>query len=203
MKIEKLTENKIRIIVDSYDLEKNNLNINKISTIGLEKHTFFMDLLEKAKSEVGFESNGCKLLVESFTTNDDFLVFTLTKYSCQEKKRPIAKRKQVLISNNTAVYRFETLNNFIDFCNYIKNSKFDLKQNRISIKSYLYCYNNTYFLLLKDINNSYEIKKYFNSLISEFANYTFYSDVFENKLLEYGNIIIKNNAIEKGIKYLV
>ena len=28
MKIEKLTENKIRIIVDSYDLEKNNLNIN-------------------------------------------------------------------------------------------------------------------------------------------------------------------------------
>lgn len=203
MKIEKLTENKIRIIVDSYDLEKNNLNINKIPTIALEKHTFFINLLEKAKNEVGFESSGCKLLIESFITDDNFLVFTLTKYSSQEKKRPIAKRKQVLISNNTAVYRFETLNNFIDFCSCIKNSKLDSKQNNISKKSYLFCYNNTYFLLLKNINNSYETKRYFNSLISEFANNISYSDSFENKLLEYGNEIIKNNAIEKGIKYLV
>lgn len=203
MKIEKLTENKIRIIVDSYDLEKNNLNINKIPTIALEKHTFFINLLEKAKNEVGFESSGCKLLIESFITDDNFLVFTLTKYSSQEKKRPIAKRKQVLISNNTAVYRFETLNNFIDFCNCIKNSKSDFKQNIISIKSYLYCYNNTYFLLLKDINNSCKNIKNFNSLVSEFANNISYSNLFEYKLLEYGDIIIKNNAIEKGIKYLV
>lgn len=203
MKIEKLTDNKIRIIVDSYDLEKSNLNLNKISTIALEKHTFFLDLLEKAKSEVGFESSGCKLVIESFIADDDFLVFTLTKYSCQEKKRPIAKRKKVLISNNTAVYRFGTLNNFIDFCNYIKNSKSDFKENIISIKSYLYCYNNTYFLLLKNINNSYKNNKNFNSLVSEFANYISYSNLFENKLLEYGDIIIKNNAIEKGIKYFV
>ena len=98
---------------------------------------------------------------------------------------------------------FGTLNNFIDFCNYIKNSKSDFKENIISIKSYLYCYNNTYFLLLKNINNSYKNNKNFNSLVSEFANYISYSNLFENKLLEYGDIIIKNNAIEKGIKYFV
>ena len=201
MKIEKLTDNKIRVIVDSCDLERDNLNINKLSDLPLEKQTIFTNILEKAKKEFGFEANGCKLIIESFTSDEDFLIFTLTKYPIPEKKKPIAKRKQVLISNNTAVYRFETLNNFIDFCNYIKNSKSDFKQNMISIKSYLYCYNNTYFLLLKELDNSYVTKKCINSLISEFANYISYSNTFENKLLEYGDIIIKNDAINKGIKY--
>lgn len=203
MKIEKLTDNKIRVIINSYDLEKDNLNINKLSILPLEKQTIFTNIIEKAKKEVDFEVNDCKLIIESFITDDEFLVFTITKYPIQEKKKPIIKRKQLHISSNIAIYKFETMNNFIDFCSCIKNSKLYFKQNNISKKSYLFCYNNTYFLLLKDINNSYEIKKYFNSLISEFANNISYSDSFENKLLEYGNEIIKNNAIEKGIKYLV
>lgn len=203
MKIEKLTENKIRVIVDSYDLEKENLNINNISALPLEKQTFFTNIMEKARKEVGFEASGCKLIIEFFTTDDDFLVFTLTKYTIQEKKKPIVKRKQSFISDNTAMYKFETLNNFIDFCTCIKNRKLDYKKKYISKKSYLYYYNNTYFLLLQDINNSYDNKKLFNSLISEFANYISYSNIFENKLLEYGNVIIKNNVIEKGIKYLI
>ena len=202
MKIEKLTENKIRIIVNTYDLELENLNINNLTVTTLEDQSFFIKLLEKAKKEVGFEVKDCKLIIESFTTDDNFLVFTLTKYPVQEKKKPIARRKQIPILTNTAMYRFETLNNFIEFCTCIKDSKLNNEQKNISKKAYLYCYNNTYFLLLKDINNIFMNEKKFNSLISEFANFISYSNIFENKLLEYGTVIIKNNAIKKGIKYL-
>ena len=148
-----------------------------------EKQTFFTHITEKAKNEFGFETSGCKLLIEYFSTDEDFLVFTLTKYPIQEKKKPIVKRKQLHILCKTAMYKFETLNSFIDFCNCIKNSKLDFKKNNISKKSYLFCYNNTYFLLLKEINNSFKNKKHFNSLISEFANYISYSNTFENHFL--------------------
>ena len=42
-------------------------------------------MLEQAKKEVGFNTDGCKLLIESFTS-DDILIFTITKYSLQEIK---------------------------------------------------------------------------------------------------------------------
>lgn len=203
MKIEKLTENKIRIIVDSYEFKKNNLDINKLSAFTIEKQSFFSNLIKEAKKVINFELSGYKLLIEFFSTDDGFFVFTLTKYPVQEKKKSIVKQKQSSISNNTAMFKFETFDNFIDFCNCIKNNQSYYKQNNISKKSYLYCYNNTYFLLLKDINNSYENNKYFNSLVSEFANHVSYSNAFENKLLEYGNVIIKNKAIEKVLKYFV
>ena len=116
MKIEKLTDNKIRVIINSYDLEKDNLNINKLSILPLEKQTIFTNIIEKAKKEVDFEVNDCKLIIESFITDDEFLVFTITKYPIQEKKKPIIKRKQLHISSNIAIYKFETMNNFIDFC---------------------------------------------------------------------------------------
>lgn len=202
MKIEKLTDNKIRIVIDSYELEKNNINISKLSNFTLEKQTFFNDLIEKVQKEIDFITDGYKLLVETFTNNNDYLVLILTKCPYHEFKRPIVKRKQLPITDTNAIYIFDTLNNFIAFCTCIRN-KCSLKIKYISKKNSLYYYENTYFLLLKNISNLYEYKIIFNSLISEFGNYVSYSDLFENKLIEYGDVIIKNNAIEKGIKYLI
>ena len=46
-----------------------------------------------------------------------------------------------------------------------------------------------------------ENKEVFYSLISEFARNLSFSKTLENKLIEYGKIIIGKNAIEKTIKY--
>ena len=50
MKIEKLTENKIRIIVNSYDLENKNLDFKALLSRTLDSQGFFLDMLEKAKT---------------------------------------------------------------------------------------------------------------------------------------------------------
>ena len=41
-----------------------------------------------------------------------------------------------------------------------------------------------------------------NSHISEFSKIKEFSRTFEIKLKEYGKVILKNNAINTGIKYL-
>ena len=68
MKIEKLTENKIRVIIKPSDLKLKSLDIHLLLTKVLEKQTFFANILEQAKKEVGFNTDGCKLLIEAFSS---------------------------------------------------------------------------------------------------------------------------------------
>lgn len=199
MKIEKLTENKIRVIVSPNDLKLKNVDIKSLS-IALDKQTFFVDVLEKAKEQLGFETDGQKLLIETFYLNNEFIIFTITKYSFKEKKKPIVKKKKLNFSKDTVIYTFENFDEFCLFCNCIKNLT-DFNCKIFSKNISLYLYKNTYYLLIKSINTSYENKKIFYSLISEFGKTLSSSTTFENRLIEYGKVIIKKDAITKGIKY--
>ena len=209
MKIEKLTENKIRVIVKPSDLKLKSLDIHLLMTRALEKQTFFTNMLEQAKQEVGFNTDGCKLLIEAFSSSDDVLIFTITKYSNEDiayctppTKRLIAKRKTLNLSNKLAIYKFENFDEFCDFCECInKVSEFDIKS--FSKNIVLYLYNDTYYLIIKNINTSYCGANLFYSIISEFSKLVSYSSTFENKLIEHGKAIIKRNAITTGIKYFV
>ena len=209
MKIEKLTEDKIRIIINSSDLELENLDIKSIMSKAIERQGFFTYMLEKAKDEVGFNTDGCKLLIEAFSTSDDILVFTITKYSVQEANNKVltpnkvglkVKRKSLNTTNKQALYKLKSFDEFCDFCECInKEYKFDIK--KLSKNTYLYLYNNTYYLFMKNINIDNIALKNFYSIASEFLIPVHYSNNFESKLLEHGKLIIKGNAIVTGIKY--
>ena len=164
-------------------------------------------MLEKAKDEVGFDADGCKLLIEAFSTSDDILVFTITKYDNTSNKilNPNkvglkVKRKSLNTKNKQALYKLKSFDEFCDFCECINNEyKFDIK--KLSKNTYLYLYNNTYYLFMKNISINNIALNNFYSIASEFLLPVHYSNIFENKLLEYGKTVIKGNAILTGIKY--
>ena len=203
MKIEKLTENKIRIIVNSYDLENKNLDFKALLSRTLDSQGFFLDMLEKAKTEVGFNTDGCKILVEAFSTTDEYLIFTITKYvdksNTQTGKRPKVKMKNLNISATKAIYKLDNFDVFCDLCTYLNNNFSNI--TKISKCSSLYLYNNNYYLLIRNNNISKDIMQNFYISISEFLSMANLSSNFENKLFEHGKAIIKNNAILTGIKY--
>ncbi len=205
MKIEKLTENKIRIIVNSYDLENKNLDFKALLSRTLDSQGFFLDMLEKAKTEVGFNTDGCKILVEAFSTTDEYLIFTITKYidksNTQTGKRPKVKMKNLNISATKAIYKLDNFDVFCDLCTYLNNNFSNI--TKISKCSSLYLYNNNYYLLIRNNNISKDIMQNFYISISEFLSMANLSSNFENKLFEHGKAIIKNNAILTGIKYFV
>ena len=156
MKIEKLTENKIRIIVNSYDLENKNLDFKALLSRTLDSQGFFLDILEKAKTEVGFNTDGCKILVEAFSTTDEYLIFTITKYvdksNTQTGKRPKVKMKNLNISATKAIYKLDNFDVFCDLCTYLNNNFSNI--TKISKCSSLYLYNNNYYLLIRNNNIS-------------------------------------------------
>ena len=60
MKIEKLTDDKIRVIINSQDTHFNQEDFFKNP---IDTQDIFLDILEKAEEEVNFYTDGCKLLI--------------------------------------------------------------------------------------------------------------------------------------------
>lgn len=203
MKIEKLTDNKIRVIINSNELGCNSINIHNIMTKAIETQEIFSDILKKAEKEVDFYTDGCKLLIEAFSSLEDVIVFTITKFSPDnnvKKKKLIAKRKSFDKMTEQAVCHFEDFDTFCGFCNAIKNVH-KIDYNKLAKHTILYLWQDSYYLVLKNINIKHENISIFYSILSEFGKVLSFSNSFECKLLEHGKTIIKKNAIDVGIKY--
>ena len=198
MKIEKLTENKIRIILNLEELSKNNIDLKKFMMSNIESQKFFLDILNKAEKEVGFKTQDCKLLIESFTSIDEVLVFTITKFSIKKNKLKYNKNKKTF---KNPIYKFDSFEEFCSLCQAIK--KLDIPINGLAKNISLYLYNNTYYLSFSNLNLTYTSFKRLFCILSEFATLVNLKNNFDGKLLEYGKPIIKQNAFKTGIKYFV
>ena len=175
----------------------------------IESQKLFLEMLLKAEKELGFYTEGYKLLVEAFSSSDGVFVFTITKYVEKTtlppnklKVKPKKKIKNVNPKSNTSIYKFANFEEFCDFCTAINNiTKFNSKQLAKTIS--LYLFNDTYYLILSNINTNYMYVSTFYSTISEFATLTSHSETLKMKLFEHGKAIMKRNAIETGIKYFL
>jgi adapter protein MecA 1/2 len=210
MKIEKLTEDKIRIILSIEDLEKKDLTLKDFITNEKQFQEFFIEMLDRAEKELGFITKDCKLLIESFSSPDDVFVFTITKFSktsgnnIHNKKRLVCARKKAnpIVTQNK-IYNFNNFEEFCAFCEAVNNSKIMNSNKKLAKSIILYSYKNTYYLVLSNINQKNSNFSCLHSYISEFSTCINYTKSFEGKLLEYGKPIIKNNAILTGIKFFV
>ena len=204
MKIEKLTENKIRVVIHMSELSTDDNDINNIMRNAIESQELFLDILKRAEKEVSFYTDGCKLLIEAFSSLEDSFVFTITKYlpnsSTKKVCRPTVKRKSFSSTYNHIVCCFEDFDGFCEFCFAVKNLH-KLCNDRLIKNSSLYLWKDSYYLILNGIDKKSENSYLLYSILSEFAKFVSFSNGFESKLLEYGQTIMKKNAIATGIKF--
>ncbi len=204
MKIEKLTENKIRVILNSDELGVTNMNVHNIMAKAMETQEIFAGILKKAEEEVDFQTDGCKLLIEALSSIDDIFVFTITKYlpdnECKKKKL-VAKRKSFSTTSEHAVCSFSNFDLFCEFCIALSHSS-KLDTTNLAKNITLYIWKNNYYLILKKINIKNDSISLFYSTLSEFGQLLSYSNIFEAKLLEHGKVLIKKNAIDTAINFL-
>ena len=185
MKIEKITDNKIRIIVNQEELLDNNLDINDFISNTSNSQKFFLKILNTAEKECNFDTKNCKLLIETFPSIDEIFVFTITKFSSINEKNP--------------VYEFNSFDDFCFLCNALK--KLHIPLTGIAKKIALYSYNDTYYLVFLDLSLEYKYLKKLFIILCDYASPIKNKASFEAKLAEYGKIIIKHNALKTGVKY--
>ena len=190
MKIEKLSDNKIRITLSNTELEERHLDFQALRYNTPEAQTLFLDMMKQAEHEHGFKTSNCQLFIEAASVNNGQFIVTVTRI--QEKVLPpvpqkrrnslpeIKVRKKQPPVSEKIIYKF---NEFEQICELIKSKCIPL-----DLPSTLYEYNNTFFLVLKPSPKIHLLILEFGEMIKDL-------DIAEGFLQEHGNKIINNSAL--------
>ncbi len=208
MKIEKLNENKIRITLNLDDLKENDIDFHTFMSNSIESQELFLHMLEKAEKEVGFVTEDYRIMIEALAMANGNFILTVTRLeqekekgkSSYRKKKINIKRKTSLMDNEKSIYCFNSFDELCEFCTFLNNSLLKYLNNFVDSIS-LYEYNEKFYLVFSNIHINNTLLKSFTCAISEFAFLVPNSNLFESKLIEYGKLIIKDNAIKICIKH--
>lgn len=199
MKIEKLTENKIRITLNLEDLKEKNIDFHSFMSNPIESQSLFLDMLDTAEKEVGFVTKDYKVTIEALALSNGNFILTVTRDSEEESNSPRRKvhikRKSIDFTKAVAIYAFSSFEDVFVFCKFIQNSPLYKVLSIVQTIS-LYQYQSHYYLCFRNVIGSLEKLKSFCSSVTEFGTYVNNSDLFERKLMEYGTEIIGQNAID-------
>ena len=196
MRFQKLSENKLKIIL-SYDELPNSQNFDDFVSDSSDARHTFLEILEKAYDEVGFNTRDYKIKIDALALKNGKFVFTVTKLVKMKKNIKSAKPKKIVreFNSNYAIYKFEDFEDFCNFCEFAKKMNlYDL--NNFAKKIELYLYHNNYYLSVYKINEKFNNIGKFYSSITEFCKFYSSKDLFICLLKEKGKLVIKNNAIE-------
>ena len=198
MKFEKVNNDKIKITLSMDDLKANDIDFHSFMANSQETESLFLAVLDKAERDYGFSTDNYNLKVETLALDSGSFVVTITRSRFEDEKN-ITQKKRFRVSRKSPsnsfpslVYKFSTFENF---CQFVESLSFInlYDVDKISKISMLYSYNNSFYLVLDNINAKYPGLSTFTSSITEFATYVNSSPVFIAKLYESGKLIIKNH----------
>lgn len=160
MQIEKLNDDKLKVVLNKKDLKENDIDLNTFMANSLDSQELFLDILDIAEEKFNFYVDDSKLLIESISLANDIFIFTITKVNEN-------------ISTNTSINNIYCFNSFDHLADTLK--LINLSINKI------YTYNNRFYLILDKDNDS-------NYILNEFSDYKISSDYLENIFIEHGTL---------------
>jgi len=192
LKIEKLTENKLKITLSIDDLEERNINLHSFMYNSPESQDLFWELIQQAEKECGFNVDDSIVYVEASTSGGGNFTLLVTKAneaaSISEKiskpkkltnKNFKLKRKNTPLKHESTIYIFESFDDICEFCN--------LCDVTILHSNKLYSMNEKYYLKT-------DYMPY--NMILDHANIEKNSALLEAKLNEYGKVVIEEEALQ-------
>ena len=168
MKIRKINNDKLKVILNSRDLNDKNIDIDSFLSNSVESQDLFFEILDLAEEEYDFSIENNKAIVETISLDNNLFVLTITK---------LTNNSICNIDSCIHIYCFENIDNFLNFYSYIK--KYDIQKNTY----YLYKLNNQYYFIL-NIDNTF-----LKNVLPEYSFPIKNSKYLEDILLEYGKKI--------------
>lgn len=216
MKIEKINENKVRIILTLDELEKREISLLEIEKDAKLAKDFFINLLEESNLDEEFELDDSHLFIEAASDNNNFFVITITKvddmpelkkYSLLDESKSTKVSKKISstkkLKNNITKYKVDSnIYTFSDIENILKICELSKKEKLFFGRNSLYKYETKYFLIFNktSIKNDKFLKTFV--FLSEFCDDYYSTDIFETSIKEKANLIIKDFAMQRLNKVL-
>ena len=205
MKVEKISENQIKLTLTSSDLKENNIRLDDLTKPNEKAQELFKKIMEKAFTQCGFEVDDTPLMVEATPISLDGLMIIVTKLP--EKASP--KDSLSLISQNKELRRYKKKNiehikkssesedNLIIYSFKCFDDAVDAAlriANTFSRYSELYRHDKKYFLILH--NNTDENIETTESVLSEYGDKYTNNILAKYLLMEHGETLIHNPAVK-------
>lgn len=202
MKIEKISENIIKVTVSYNDLEDKNIDLDTLNYNTPAAQEFFWELMEQAEEQLGFSLSDSQLVIEPVPNSDEGFVITITridedgefesihKYikSRMKKSDLRIKKRGRKVCSPLMIYSFRELNDVCELAGKLEDI--------YSGDSTLYRQGDTYYLALSRSGLSQANSRLFGLILNEYgvkiANVNFY----EGYLNEYGEKVIESSALE-------
>lgn len=185
MIFEKLSDNKIKIVLSKEDIKIRNIISTDLLSDHLKVQSIVQELLIEARKKLNFITEDCDLVVESILSNNEDFIFTVTKL--YDDSNNCTSQHMVLI------LKLKNLGDFLNFCTYVDNFT---TQNLPEYLS-LYLYNNEYYLY---VYNSPFISKYFFNSLVEFGEIVPFSNYLIGAFQEYGKKVLDSSSFSNSIK---
>jgi len=192
MRIEKISYNKIKLIVSIEDLHALGVTPEEITDNSPQTQELFWNLLRRAEMETDFSLSASHLIIEATPIKNEGLILIVTKLDDEteeyfDKIRLRQRRTRYKVKIPQEIYEQKTIFAFDNFEDLLKVANIlDANTN-----SKLYEYNEKFFLLIPEtvIGDFYQIHE-FGVLVPN-------SQFNEAFLSEHGNLIIPEKAILK------
>ena len=207
MKIEKISENKVKITLTIDELSQRHISIKDIEQDSNRAQDLFLDLLEESELNCDFVTDDSQLYVEASSDNENLFIVTITKidympeiskYSSKKRYSPKKKKQHsnddVTYTVASSIYKFSSLDRIFELC-----SKLAIEKAFMGTNS-LYKYEDSYFIVFSptSIKNAKFIKTFV--ILSEYAEQFYSSDMYRTLIKEKSELIIDKKAIQKIAK---
>lgn len=223
MRIEKINDTQIRVTLSHSDLIPRDIKISELAYGSQKAQKLFRDMMTQAYEEFGFETTNVPLMIEAVPLSAESIMIVVTKI--EDPTQIDLKLSQ--LGERPTHRTFKSQDNDID--TYHKSSKtkstkaqdenlvliysfssFDQLTNASQRINSIYCGMNslykysegTYFLVLQP-NFMHKISpNHLQAVLDEFGTKHVSSPLGENHLMEHGELLIKDKAIEVLTTYL-
>lgn len=165
MKIKKINNDKLKIILSSNDLDEKNIDIDSFLANPIESQNLFFEILDLAEEKYDFYMENNRAIVETISLDDNnIFVLTITKL----------KNDICTYTYSSKAYCFEDVNDLLNFYSMINKNNINI------VKSNIYHFGNKYYFLLNEENN------YLENALLEFAHPLKDFSLLQDIFLEYG-----------------
>lgn len=225
MRIEKINDTQIRVTLSHSDLNPRDIKISELAYGSRKAQELFREMMTQAYEEFGFETENIPLMIEAVPLSTESIMIVVTKIEDPtqiDKKlgilgeRPTHRTFKADDDDDAHLYDHGTHQakkntkkekNLIQIYSF---SSFDQLTSAADRITTLYCGMNslykyegkTYFLVLQPNFMHKTSSVQLESILSEFGEKHISSSLGERHLMEHGDLLIKDKAVEVLTKYL-
>jgi len=201
MKIEKISDTQVKFILSKSQLEEHNIKMTELAYGSEKTHRLFQEMMRQAHEECDFKVDNTPLMVEVMPVGTNHVVIVVTKISTELENGFL--KHNCLVSggyktndldlattyeiDNLAIFSFDSLDDVVLAAKRL--------QDIFMGQSRLYKCNSRYFLVIQE-ELDYALAEA-ELALHEYGIRHISNDLSETYLIEHGEFMIEQQAVEK------